>query len=52
MLRQKYIVGNILEEFYGQVILVGHEIKVTRSVTNYCCQKVSNNITFEGVTNE
>ncbi len=47
MMRQKYVVSNILEEFYVEdtqlQLLWGN---VTSSVTNCCCQKVISNVTL------
>ncbi len=60
MMRQKYIVSNIWEEFCGKdmqlQLLWGEKEKwanVTSSVINYCCQKVIRNVIvllLKGVT--
>ncbi len=49
--RNKYVIMNILEEFYvedAQLQLLGvwRKSNVTSSVTNYCCQKVKRKVTI------
>ncbi len=58
MMRQKYVVSNILQEFYVedtqlQLLWGVKKSNVTSSVTNYCCQKVISKVTIlllKGVT--
>lgn len=50
IISQKYIVSNILVEFYGKDVQFASFCEpwrtshVTSSVTNYCCQKVTSKI--------
>ncbi len=57
MMRQKYVVRNILQEFYVEdtqlQLLWGVKKSNVTSVTNYCCRKVISKVTIlllKGVT--